>query len=289
MTLNQPESYYRQRIASLTEGRKFLIRRRNMLAWLRFISVAAAFAAFFIAWPYSAVLAIALFILFTGLFTNFLVRDLSNRFAIQNTDRLLLINENEVKILDHDFLHLPDGHSFSEPAHPYAGDLDIFGRASLYQYINRTTTEQGASELAILLLNPCDEDEIRLRQQAAIELAGKPVFRQQLHAYGLAEPVTINTEMKINNWLVEESPFVSQYVWQTARVLLPAISLSLLVLYLINVIPASTFTPCIVLMMVTAYTISRMVNKAHISLSRIAPQLGSLSNSIQLIEETSFE
>ncbi|MBL7731431.1 MAG: hypothetical protein JNM88_09665, partial [Chitinophagaceae bacterium] len=46
---------------------------------------------------------------------------------------------------------------------------------------------------------------------------------------------------------------------------------------------------CIVLMMVTAYTISRMVNKAHISLSRIAPQLGSLSNSIQLIEETSFE
>lgn len=288
MDTHTPEAYYNQRINNLDAEMQSLLRKKNQLAWLRFISVIAAFVAAKLVWPYSVAFAIIAFLLLTGLFIYFLVKDLTNRQAIEHTSRLLHINKTELNVLHHNYLHLPDGEEFADPAHSYANDLDIFGRASLFQYINRTTAEQSAAELASLLKQPCEEKEILLRQQAAKELAEMHIFRQQLQAFGAAEPITIAAEEKINNWLTEESDFTKQTAWKAARIFLPLISFTLLLLYLTGVLPGNSFTPAIILMMIIAYGISKKTGPAHSHLSRIAPQLNSLSNSVRLIEQTSF-
>jgi hypothetical protein len=69
--------------------------------------------------------------------------------------------------------------------HPYALDLDLFGRASLAQWLGPSATPAGASLLAAWLLAPADVPEITLRQAAVSELAPASSWREQLSARGV--------------------------------------------------------------------------------------------------------
>jgi hypothetical protein len=64
----------------------------------------------------------------------------------------------------------PTGESYAGPAHPYAGDLDIFGRGSLVQYLCDAHTPVGQDMLASWLRAPADPETIRARQTAVAEL-----------------------------------------------------------------------------------------------------------------------
>jgi hypothetical protein len=69
--------------------------------------------------------------------------------------------------------------------HPYALDLDLFGRASLAQWLGPAATSHGASALASWLLEPAGTEEIAARQDAIAELAPAVVWREELAAHGI--------------------------------------------------------------------------------------------------------
>lgn len=69
--------------------------------------------------------------------------------------------------------------------HPYAIDLDVFGRASLFQWIGPGATEAGHRTLATWLLSPAPPSEITSRQTAVAELAALDVWREELAAGGV--------------------------------------------------------------------------------------------------------
>lgn len=67
------------------------------------------------------------------------------------------------------------------PEHPYAHDIDLVGAGSLFQRIDTSRTEQGASQLVAWLGEPpIAADIVRQRQEAVRELAGMTDFREQL-------------------------------------------------------------------------------------------------------------
>src|SRR4029453_8254975 len=68
--------------------------------------------------------------------------------------------------------------------HPYAMDLDLFGRASLFQWLGPAGTPRGGFPLATWLLPPADPDVVRARQTAVIELSALDDWREQLSALG---------------------------------------------------------------------------------------------------------
>ncbi len=76
------------------------------------------------------------------------------------------------------------GERFLESAHPYARDLDLFGRASVYQYLCAARTRSGEETLAHWLLEPAQCDEIGVRQVAVRELAGLLGFRERISSAG---------------------------------------------------------------------------------------------------------
>ena len=61
------------------------------------------------------------------------------------------LNERERTCLNHDYQDSPRGDEFMDVSHPWSNDLDIFGKGSLYQYMNRTITLEGARILAGIL------------------------------------------------------------------------------------------------------------------------------------------
>jgi hypothetical protein len=76
------------------------------------------------------------------------------------------------------------GERFLEPSHPYARDLDLFGRASLFELLCTARTRAGEETLARWLLVPAPPDQVRARQAAAIELSSRLGFRENLATVG---------------------------------------------------------------------------------------------------------
>jgi MutS domain V len=76
------------------------------------------------------------------------------------------------------------GERFLEPSHPCARDLDLFGRASVFELLCTARTRAGEETLARWLLAPASPEEIRGRQEAARELSGRLDFREGLSALG---------------------------------------------------------------------------------------------------------
>jgi hypothetical protein len=76
------------------------------------------------------------------------------------------------------------GEHFLEASHPYARDLDLFGRASVFELLCTARTRAGEETLARWLLAPASPDEVRDRQLAVRELSGRLDFRESLSTMG---------------------------------------------------------------------------------------------------------
>jgi len=72
------------------------------------------------------------------------------------------------------------GERFFDAAHPYAGDLDLFGHGSLFELLSRARTRAGEETLANWLLHPATPDVVRPRQAAVTELRPLLDLREDL-------------------------------------------------------------------------------------------------------------
>jgi MutS-like protein len=81
-----------------------------------------------------------------------------------------------------------DGARFLD-GHPYARDLDLFGRASLFERLNTTRTEAGETTLADFLRAGAPAAEVRARQAAVAELRPMLAFREDVAVLAAESPV----------------------------------------------------------------------------------------------------
>ena len=72
------------------------------------------------------------------------------------------------------------GDRFLDPAHPYARDLDLFGKGSLFELLCTARTQVGVETLAEWLLHPADPDTVTSRQRAVDDLRSQVDWREEL-------------------------------------------------------------------------------------------------------------
>ncbi|MEO7308936.1 MAG: hypothetical protein ABIX01_00950 [Chitinophagaceae bacterium] len=288
MNDTSPTAIYKGRISSLTAERTELIKQKSLVSWSRLAAIVVAILAFyFLRNDYLAV-AIVVAVLCVAVFFRLVVVAINTGKKIDNLNRLIAINEQELQTAAGQFFDLPDGASFLPHLHPYANDLDIFGRASLYQYINRTGSGQGSTRLADWLLHPAETSIITARQEAAKELRDQYQWRQQLQANGNAEPITIATQQKIKTWLENEDGFFTSAAWQAVRFIGPAIMITLTILFIGDIVPTRWFNLSLLLFFIITGWISKKATNTYNTLSKIAPEISTLSSSIGHIEQQEF-
>ncbi len=78
----------------------------------------------------------------------------------------------------------PDGSRFAGPDHPFAADLDLFGRGGLFQRVCTARTADGEQLLANWFLTPATPDEICSRQAAVADLRDRLDLREYLAVAG---------------------------------------------------------------------------------------------------------
>jgi hypothetical protein len=140
------------------------------------------------------------------------------------TSLLKEVNEQEVLRMDNKLADLPTGAEFGSRNHPYTADMDIFGKHSVFQLINRATTESGRETLAKWLSHPASNPEIVKRQQAVKELSSKFEWRQHLQASGMKFIHTASDYNELNGWAEKPVRLLSSKV----MILSVCITLSLL-------------------------------------------------------------
>ena len=94
-------------------------------------------------------------------------------------------------------LDFPEGNEFKEDMHYYSQDVDLFGKGSFYQYLNRTATREGATVLAEKLKSN-DIDDIQIKQEAIKELSQKAAWRQEFTAYAALSKSETSTETVVH-------------------------------------------------------------------------------------------
>ncbi len=180
-------------LADLAAARKASARLSNVRLAV-FLAAAAGFLALIV---YSAALpALALLALGVFAFAALVVRHGKVLAREKLSAALAAINEAGLKRLEgrwSDFQ--PDGREFADEAHAFAADLDLFGRASLFQWLNAARTRFGREALARRLAAPPRSPEaIRADQAAVAELAPRLDWRQRFEAAGRFLPVPAGRE-----------------------------------------------------------------------------------------------
>lgn len=213
-----PENHYTERL-SLTKGQlqqvKKQIFRISMLRLTLFIAGVAGIYFFFSQTP---LLIVCICLTFLPLF---ILVKIHNRFFIRKEwlETQARIIQEELQALSGDYSSFEDGKEYVNPEHPYSFDLDIFGRRSLFQSINRTCTSFGKARLAKWLQNHLHEKtSIEKRQEMVREISEHTLFREQFRVAGLVHHGQSSDGEKIQAW--SQSPaqylhagWVKAFIW----------------------------------------------------------------------------
>lgn len=229
-----PENHYTERL-SLTKGQLQQVKKQIFrISMLRLALFVAGVAGIYFFLSQTPLLIICICLTFLPLF---ILVKIHNRFFIRKEwlETQARIIQEELQALSGDYSSFEDGKEYVNPEHPYSFDLDIFGRRSLFQSINRTCTFFGKDRLAKWLQNHLHEKvSIEKRQEMVREISEHTLFREQFRVAGLVHHGQSSDAEKIQAW--SQSPaqylhagWVKAFIWGV-----PVINSLLLITFLIG-------------------------------------------------------
>lgn len=213
-----PENHYTERL-SLTKGQLQQVKKQIFrISMLRLALFVAGVAGIYFFLSQTPLLIICICLTFLPLF---ILVKIHNRFFIRKEwlETQARIIQEELQALSGDYSSFEDGKEYVNPEHPYSFDLDIFGRRSLFQSINRTCTFFGKDRLAKWLQNHLHEKvSIEKRQEMVREISEHTLFREQFRVAGLVHHGQSSDAEKIQAW--SQSPaqylhagWVKAFIW----------------------------------------------------------------------------
>jgi MutS-like protein len=179
-----PESEYRSRLKILreTEARYKQTAAKLGPATLLFLAISVVSAGWIVTARISAIYWVLLpisFLIFFAITHERVIR------AIRKCSRKIAFYERNLARIANKWMGTGEsGDRFSDPSHPYARDLDIFGVGSLFELLCTARTRAGEEILAKWLLAPAPPDEVRRRNAAVSELRTRLDLREDLAVLG---------------------------------------------------------------------------------------------------------
>ncbi|HXE64284.1 MAG TPA: hypothetical protein VN519_12140 [Bryobacteraceae bacterium] len=207
-----PQDVYRERLTARSAALASLDARRQRLGHVRLLVFAAGAAALWFAfrgqmsaWFFTLPLAVFIALVWRQ---SRLEREMEfARRAIGFFERGLARIENRWQGGGE------SGERFVNAHHPYSTDLDLFGRASLFELLSTARTRAGEARLAAWLLTGADPATLRERHEALEELRPLVDLREQLATLGSDFRTGVNPE-HLTGWAAMPAhPFGAGLRW----------------------------------------------------------------------------
>lgn len=282
-TYQQKTQHYRQHIKQLERQLRGLAWARLGIFLLAIISVYEYFHNDFIPVWLLVIAALAVVFVFS------LVRYQRSQDKLNLYKALLDLNEKELLLATEHKAAFADGAEFIDDQHDFAGDLDVFGPSSLFQYINRTGTLLGKKQLADSLRQyPANAADIHQVQDAVKELAPQLDLRQLYTAQAVLAEEKPDDVKGLQAWFNMPLHFVGKKWLRIARILLPLLVIASIVYYIItgNYIPFSLMLVVNGLMLGASV---KRVNEMYIHLGNKERVLHKFANLLQQVREAPWQ
>ncbi|WP_298901303.1 DNA mismatch repair protein MutS [uncultured Psychroserpens sp.] len=235
--MSNPISFYKSELSKNQNEVTSLQKRILLLSTLRLITFLLTASAIYIAFP-NWQMATAFGVIGLTVFIVFLSRYTDTKAKRKLHKALVHINEEELKIASGAYYHRDPGVQFQDPKHYYSLDIDLFGKGSFFQYINRTISTEGKTQLANAL-KANNTNAIKQRQEAIKELSHKTEWTQ-LYAATASLITTETPAPTIIKWLKNHKSYIPKHMkwvpWAFAIV-----SITLLVLAIFEILNIGVF------------------------------------------------
>ena len=176
-----------------------------------------------------------------------------------------------------------DGLAYRPEGHPYADDLDIFGKGSLFELISLARTPAGAGTLASWLCQPAEPDEIRARQAAVDELRPTTLLREDLSLLGESLATRLDPSALVA-WGAGDAASIGRGAQRAAQLLVFA-TLAALGAWIFGPAPPAIFLVCLVVQGAFAQWLRGRVRPVLQSVERPTRDLALLAQLLERIEE----
>jgi hypothetical protein len=177
------------------------------------------------------------------------------------------------------------GERFLDPLHPYARDLGLFGRASLFELLCTARTRAGEETLAGWLLSAAQVEEVCARQSAIRELKERVKFRERLFTLGETVRLGVQPEA-LSAWGERQPVFGVRATRIVTGILAGVWLLSLVCCGIWNVgVVAGAMT---LLNLAWAHRLHMRLDEASGTLEKAADDLKLLAGVLALLEHEKF-
>jgi hypothetical protein len=186
-----------------------------------------------------------------------------------------------------------DGVRYIDVTHPYSNDLDLFGEASLFQYLNDANTQCGKDILKLLFLtDKRDRTSVLRRQESIKEISANPEFCEALKTTGmLSKNISKDPTNMINFFESSNSLFAKTATSIAARVLPIAILLFVLFNIIVGYNNALVIVTgiAIIIQVMIFVSLSQKTEAVLKELSQFGDSLDDFGDMVTLIRETNFK
>ena len=211
-------NYYNDNIKSVKEKLAKLEKNLLVFSTLRFMIVILCIGMMYYFYKQNSMEAVGGSFLISLIL--FIIVAFFHNERINSKKRLLVIleyNEKGLKRLDNTWKEFSDiGEEFIDRNHKFSSDLDIFGKNSLFQWINLTKTTFGRKKLASkMIMNSLPTRyEIEEEQEAIKELANKREFCEKIYFEASIESKKKEKLKELLDWASneEKNNFTVKYI-----------------------------------------------------------------------------
>jgi hypothetical protein len=245
------DGYARRRVAH-DRDRARHARRAELLSWLRVLvflaAVALAGLGLAATGPGTVVFGVG-FVLVLLLFTGVARAHRHARRRAAWHAALAAVCDEGLARLERRWADIPvPAAPAADPAHPYAADLGVVGRASLLHLLGPTGPATGTRTLAAWLLDAAPPDVVRARQEAAAELAPLVEFREELGARARLTGRSRASDLERFTRWAESAPWLAaRPLLRVVRWLVPAAWAATAALAMLDVVEPGAFSAPLVI------------------------------------------
>lgn len=216
----------------------------------------------------------------TALFIYLVNKWLDAKLEKEKEELYIALNQSELKLLKGNWSDFPDGSEFKSPQHPYANDMDLFGPKSVFQYINRTVLPTGTKRLAETLAVGAKDKQ--MNQQMIRELSENITWSQQ---FVVESKVFLKHEERQQTLNTLKTAEFGGNSINILRWVLPAIAITSIVLYNVNLIASSHLMLIGILILVIVGTRVKQTNKWMHLISNRSEKINALYKQLELFQQ----
>ncbi|MBR4440378.1 MAG: hypothetical protein IKS00_02390 [Bacteroidales bacterium] len=265
MNHTELKDFYSRKLNLYTEKYEMYRKKERNSNIMRGLSFIAGTALAIIMANYSMAIMTAVIIATIIVFLYFVKKNTDYQYKKNINKNLRDINASELKALDNDNSDFDGGEKFIDTSHPFTYDLDIFGKKSIFQKVNRTITKGGYELLANGFIHSSKNINQILETQRNTTLFENEVdARQQFIAVGRMYNDDIS-DQTIENISKAEYYFTNSPIWRIIATVLIISTLSTIILSSINIVsvyvPSALFLAQMTIFSVNSKKTNELSNK----------------------------